>query len=62
MICSCSFLCFYAAGVRVNGRLPARYLENGDVPGETLHSFAQLASFQSLLLPELRQLLVKVHS
>lgn len=44
------------------GRLLARYLENGDVPGETLYSFAQLASLQSLLLPESRQILVKVHS
>lgn len=39
-----------------------RYLEDGDVPGEALHSFAQLASLQSLLLPKSRKILMEVHA
>lgn len=42
--------------------LVPRYLEDSDVPGETLHRFVQLASFQSLLLTEPRKILMEIHS
>lgn len=44
------------------GCFPFQYLEHSDVPGETLQSFALLTSFQSLLLPKPREILMEVHA
>lgn len=39
-----------------------QYLKYGDVPGETLHSFALLASLQSLFLAQPGEIFMEVHT
>lgn len=39
-----------------------KYLQHSDIPCETLHSFAQLASLQSFFLPKPRKIFMKVHA
>lgn len=44
------------------GKERNEHLKDSDVPGEALHSFAQLSLLQVLLLPQLSQILMKHHA